>query len=242
MDRRSFLVGSAGLISGSSALTKIGLAADSPWRPNVPRYSGTVLFPSAPTIPLAMGSAEEGFNIEAQGYGSITGLAYTIPAHTDADFDIDLKVLAMTSSDVDNLNRLIRGMVEASKYEKVRDYESSHASANLSFWSLLGGGGSAGYSKTREELRGFGLSEENQRTIISAVSEIAKTISRVAVQIHVKNSANNYAVSGNMIVYTISGTVSTGSEQSQYRMIADQGLAGSGDQTAPTENKVVPLN
>ncbi len=177
-----------------------------------------------------------------QGYGSITGLAYTIPAHTDADFDIDLKVLSLTSNDVDNLNKLIQGMVSASQWQKIRDYESTHASANLSCWGLTGGGGSASYEKTHEALSGFGLSEENQRTIVGAMAEIAKTMSKVDAQIHVKNAANNYAVSGNMIVFTIAGTVTSNNQQYQYRMIANEGLAGSGSQTAPTDNIIKPLN
>jgi hypothetical protein len=177
-----------------------------------------------------------------QGYGSITGLSYTIPAHTDADFDIDLKVLSLTSNDVNNLNNLIQGMVSASQYQKIRDYEATHASANLSFWGFLGGGGSASYDKTHEAMSGFGLSEENQRTIVSAMSEVAKNMSKVDAKIHVKNAANDYAVSGNMIVFTISGTVKTSNQQYQYRMIANQGLAGSGSQTAPTDNNITPLN
>jgi hypothetical protein len=215
-----------------------------------PRYTGSILFPPRPPSFRAggagnfsaTGQAGDRFSIDAQGYGSITGLGYTVPAHSDADFDIDLKVLSLTSNDVTNLNNLIQGMVGASNWQKVRDYESTHASANLSYWGFLGGGGGASYEKTHELQSGFGLSEENQRTIVSAMSEIAKNMSRVAVKVHVKNSANSYAVSGNMIVYTISGTVTSNNKQYQYRMIADQGLAGSGDQTAPTDNNVTPLN
>jgi hypothetical protein len=206
------------------------------------QYTGNILFPPPMLRTHAVRAATDGFSITSQGYGSITGLTYTIPAHTDADFDVDLKVLALTSNDVQNLNNLIKGMVSASQYDKVDDYERTHASADVSFWGMLGGGGGASYEKTHHEMSGFGLSEENQRTIVSAMSEIAKNMSRVGVKIHVHNSANDYAVSGNMIVFTIAGTVVTQNQQSQYRMIAKQGVAGTGDQTAPTSNEIVPLN
>jgi hypothetical protein len=133
-------------------------------------------------------------------------------------------------------------MVSASQWQKVTDYEAIRASADISFWGLLGGGGSASYDKTHLAMSGFGLSEENQRTIVNAMCDIAKNMSKVDAKIHVRNAANDYAVSGNMIVFTISGTVTANNQQYQWRMIANQGLAGSGTQTAPTDNNITPLN
>lgn len=241
MDRRSVLISSA-----AAASTAFGLAdtafAQRTTAAEPKMYEAEVLLPPpfpTPIKQLDAGPVTDGFSVDVQGYGSITGLAYKIPAHTDADFDIDLKILSLTSADVANLNKLIEGMVGASKWEKVRDYERTHASANLSFWSVLSGGGGASYEKIHEAASGFGLSEENQRTIVSAMSEVAKNMSKVACKVHVKNALNNYAVSGNMIVFTIAGTVRTNNQQYQFQMIADQGLAGSGSQTAPTDNQIV---
>jgi hypothetical protein len=55
------------------------------------QYTGTILFPPRTVASLAAGTATDGFTIAVQGYGSITGLAYMVPAHSDADFDIDLR-------------------------------------------------------------------------------------------------------------------------------------------------------
>ena len=133
-------------------------------------------------------------------------------------------------------------MVSASQYDHVRDYEATHVSANLSFWAFWSGGGSASYDKTHEELRGFGLSEENIRTIVSAMAEVAKQMSHVEIDFDVKNAANDYAVSGSLLLYTISGTIITQNQQQQYRLLADKGIAGSGEQTAPADIQIIPLH
>lgn len=188
--------------------------------------------------PLGLDEAGTYFSVESQGHGSFSGLAYTIPAHVNGKIKAKIQTLALTSTDVANLNELIRGMVEASKYEKVHDYESTHASANLSFFGFLSGGGGASYEKTHEELRGFGLSEENIRTIVSTMAEVAKNMSHVEIDFDVFNAGNDYSVSGSLMLYTIAGTITTENGQYQYRMLADEGVAGSGSRTAPAKGKV----
>ena len=189
--------------------------------------------------PLA--GATDSFSVESQGYGSFTGLAYTVPAHTRGKIQATIQTLALTSTDIKNLNDLIKGMVSASQYEKVRDYESTHASANISFWGFWSGGGGASYEKTHEELRGFGLSEDNIRTIVSAMADAARKMSHVEIDFDVENVNNDYAVSGSLMLYTIAGTISTKNQQYQYRMLADKGVAGSGNATAPASGKIIPL-
>lgn len=193
----------------------------------------------APFEPAA--GAADSFSVESQGYGSLSALAYTVPAHSNGKIKAEIETLALTSNDVKNLNDLIRGMVSASQYEKVREYESTHASANLSWWGFWSGGGGASYEKTRESLRGFGLSEDNIRTIVSAMAEVAKKMSKVVIDFEVLNAKNDYAVSGNLMLYTIAGTVATQNQQIQYRMLADKGVAGAGDHTAPASGQIIPL-
>jgi hypothetical protein len=184
----------------------------------------------------------DSFSVESQGYGSFSGLAYTVPAHTNGKLKATVQVLAFTSADIDNLNSLIKGMVSASQYEKVRNYESTHASANISFWGFWSGGGGASYEKTHEDLRGFGLSEDNIKTIVAAMAADAQKMSHVELDFDIMNAANDYAVSGNLLLYTIAGQISSQNQQYQYRMLANKGTAGSGDQTAPAEGKIIPLS
>lgn len=185
--------------------------------------------------------ATDSFSVESEGFGSLTGLAYTVPAHSEATIKASIKSLALTSVDVENLSALMRGMLSSSQYQKIREYESTHASANISYWGFWSGGGGASYEKTREEMRGFGLSEQNIQTIVSAMTEIAKNMSHVELEITVLNSHNNYAVSGNVLVYTIAGALRTANKQTQYRLIGDEGVAGSGNKTAPAKVRIVPL-
>jgi hypothetical protein len=193
------------------------------------------------TSALQAGGAVDSYSVEAQGYGSISGITYTIPAHTNGNIKAKLQTLSLTSNDVANLNELIKGMLSASQYEKVRNYESTHASANISYWSFWSGGGSASYEKTHEDLRGFGLSEENIRTIVNAMAEDAKQMSSVEIDFNVLNADNDYAVSGNLMIYTISGVIATKNGQYQYRFLADKGYYGTGDRVAPATGKIIPI-
>lgn len=233
------------LVSSLAVGPMIGLASNANARQSQsPPKRPTIILPPkliAPSAKIMAAEAADSFSVEAQGYGSFTGLAYTVPAHTNGKIKAKVQVLALTSADIDNLNTLIKGMLSASQYEKVRDYEETHASANLSFWGFWSGGGGASYTKTHEALRGFGLSEDNIRTIVSAMAEVAKKMSNVELDFDVLNANNDYAVSGSLLLYTIAGTISTGNQQYQYRMLANKGTAGSGDRTAPASGQIIPL-
>jgi hypothetical protein len=236
IDRRRLVAGAA----GAATLVASGAA-----RAEDKLTTAIIQFPEplVRVAPLAPGGgAADSFSVDAQGNGSLTGLGYTVPAHTRGPIKAKLQTLALTSADVKNLNDLIKGMVSASQYEKVRDYESTHASANISFFAFWSGGGSASYEKTHEEMRGFGLSEDNIKTIVRAMAEVAKNMSHVEIDFTVENVNNDYAVSGNLLLYTIAGTINTQNKQTQYRMLADKGIAGSDGATAPASGKIIPLS
>src|ERR1700710_1925916 len=59
--------------------------------------------------------ATDSFSVESQGYGSFTGMAYTVPAHSDGRVTADIQTLALTSADVQTLVDLIKGMLSASQ-------------------------------------------------------------------------------------------------------------------------------
>lgn len=200
------------------------------------------LSPQVLSVADADPGASDSFSVDAQGNGSLTGLAYTIPAHAKGTITAKLNTLSLTSEDVTTLDTLIKGMVSASEWSKVTDYEETHASADLSFWGLIGGGGSASYTKTHEAMTGMGLSEENIKTIVDKMAEIAGNMSTVEIEFEVDNSANDYSVSGSLLIYTVSGTIKTGNTQTQYRLLADQGTAGSAGQSAPASGTIIPLN
>lgn len=174
------------------------------------------------------GESKESYSIEVSGEGQLTGLSYTVPPFTQGRITASLQVSAMSSQDVKNLNDLAMGMLDASYKEQVKEYEKTSASANLSVWTWFfgGGGASASYEKTKETMKSKGLTEEQITKLMDAFLEKAKQMSTVNIDFYVNNSANDYAVSGDLYLYTVSGTIKTEKGTAQYRMLADQASAG----------------
>ncbi|UOH20736.1 hypothetical protein [Acinetobacter sp. NyZ410] len=159
---------------------------------------GSVLTATATDTP----STSTGFSVKAQGTGSFTGLSYTVSAHTKGTLEAKIKVMAITSEDVKKLNDLVLSMVNASTQKEFKEYEKTHASANLSIWSFWSAGASASYDKTTENMQKSGLNEEQITTIINKMFEIAKSQSSVKLKFEIDNSQNDYSVSGDLQLYT----------------------------------------
>ncbi|ASK30013.1 hypothetical protein CEY12_07780 [Chryseobacterium sp. T16E-39] len=184
--------------------------------------------PFEPIVSDLKGEAKESYSIEVSGQGQLTGLSYTIPAHTEGRITATLQISALSSQDVKDLNDLAIGMLNASYKEEVKEYEKTSASANLSVWTWFfgGGGASASYEKTKNTMKSKGLTEGQITTLMNAFLEKAKNMSSVKIDFYVNNSANDYSVSGDLYLYTVSGSISTEKGTSQYRMLADQASAG----------------
>ncbi|WP_192822740.1 hypothetical protein [Rufibacter sp. LB8] len=174
------------------------------------------------------GEATESFSIEVSGLGQLTGISYTVPAHSEGRIKANLQISALSSADVKNLNDLALGMLDASYKEEIKEYEKTSASANISVWSWFfgGGGASASYEKTKETMKSKGLSDAQITMLMDAFLERAKSMSTVEIDFYVNNSANDYSVSGDLYLYTVSGTIKTEKGTAQYRMLADQANAG----------------
>jgi len=174
------------------------------------------------------GSATEAYSIEVSGQGQLTGLSYTVPAHAEGRIKAKLQISAMSSEDVQKLNNLAMGMLDASAQTQVKEFEKTAASANLSVWTWFfgGGGASASYEKTKESMLSKGLTEAQITTLMDAFLELAKKMSTVEINFYINNSANPYSVSGDLYLYTVSGTIKTEKGTAQYRMLADSASAG----------------
>ncbi|KAN0034485.1 hypothetical protein ACTFIV_001003 [Dictyostelium citrinum] len=191
------------------------------------------------------GSSEEGYNCEAQGQGSFSGLDYTIPAHTKGTIKAKIQVMAMSSADIEHMNQLIESMLTASKKEEIKEQTKTSASANLSFWSFFtgGSGASASYEDTKSSMHSSGLSDAQITTIVNELFKLAENMSHVELNLECDNTNFDYDVSGSVYLYTIAGTVKTDKGTKQYRMLADQGTAGgpSRDDSPPVKGKIIPL-
>ncbi|WPQ62339.1 hypothetical protein SIO70_28675 [Chitinophaga sancti] len=198
-----------------------------------------------PDIVEADGEASESYSIEVSGLGQLTGLSYTIPAHTSGYLKAQLMISALSSQDVKDLNELAMGMLNASYKEEIREEEKTSVSADLSMFSyFFGGGASASYERTRQTMKSKGLSDAQITLLMEAFLERASKMSTVSLDFYINNSANDYAVSGDLYLYTLSGTIKTEKGTQQYRMLANQAAAGGPPPTgggAPSSGNVIKL-
>lgn len=196
---------------------------------------------------LKGGASSESYSISVSGQGQLTGLSYTIPAHAQGKITAKLQISAMSSEDVKMLNDLAMSMLSATYKEEVKEFEKTSASANLSVWTWFfgGGGASASYEKTKETMKSKGLTEAQITTLMDAFLEKAKKMSSVEIDFYINNSANDYSVSGDLYLFTVSGSIQTEKGTSQYRMLADQASAGGPPPSgggAPSSGNIIPLN
>jgi hypothetical protein len=194
----------------------------------------------APIVFDLGGSESTSFSVEACGTGSFTGLAYTIPAHASGKLKAAIQVMALTSADMEDLNKMIMGLLSASKQQQVKEYVTAQGSGSISLWRLICGGAQASASKTTETMTNLGLTKEQITKIIDSMFEMAKKMSRVQLDFTIDNSKNDYNVSGDLQLYTISGTINSSKGTAQYRMLADQGTAGGG--SASAKGDIIPLS
>jgi hypothetical protein len=84
----------------------------------------------------------------------------------------------------------------------------------------------------------IGLTDDQINKAMDMLADAAKEMSSVKAKILVFNTGNDYPVSGNQLIYTMSGEVTTGNGTNSWRMMSSGGQAGDGQ--APTTNNVVP--
>ena len=170
-------------------------------------FGVTVASPgSVSLVTTADGTEEAAFNITNQGVIQITGGAYSIPAYTKAK--VTARETAMSFAGVDTLNKLVLGMLNATQRSAVEDYQRTHASADVSIWSMFGDGGSSSSAQIHSTMQAMGLTQAQIATIAAQLSHLASQMSQVSVELDVDNSENGYPACGFLQVYTISGWVS----------------------------------
>ena len=174
------------------------------------------------------GTSEASYSIEVKGMGQLVGLSYSVPAHTTGNIKATLQTSALTSQDVEDLNKLAMGLLDASYHEVIKEHEKTSASASLSLWGwfLGGNGASASYEKTRDTMKSKGLSDAQITQLMTAFMEKATNMSTVQIDFYVNNELNDYPVEGDLYLYTVSGTIQTEKGTATYRMLAEQGSAG----------------
>ena len=185
------------------------------------------------------------FDVNQAGAGSITGLTYTVPPHTNGRIQAKLQLNAMTSDAVNNLSTAWSSLLNASQKKKFDSYVSSDttASANLSFLGFFSGGGKAETTvkTTSSHMESLGLTEDQITKLTDLLYEEALKMSKVEIDFTVFNKYNDYSVSGDLTLYVMSGTVTSHKGTATYRMLSDGGVAGESGKQASSSGKVIPL-
>ena len=108
---------------------------------------------------------EDGVAVTSYGVGRVSGVMYTVPAHGDIEVDFRIRLLCITPEDVRNLSNLIESMIDASRQGYWNDYSRTHVSGGASFFGFFSAGVRASYTRVKQRMEWWGLSEENQRVV-----------------------------------------------------------------------------
>ena len=174
-----------------------------------------------PTIFKNESYNETGVAVTGYGKGQVTGTVYTIPAHGEITVDFKLRLMCVTPENVQNLTDLIKSMLDASRQEYFREFERTHVSGGASFFGMFGwGGGRASYTKTKEVMESMGLSEENQRTIVGKMVELANEWSEFNYSGTIYNKNNSYSVYGSLFGIVMDADIKQDSYNNQLRFLA----------------------
>ncbi len=168
------------------------------------------------------GEATDGVSISAFGLGQVSGVMYTVPAHSELNIHIDFHMICVTPDDVKALDSLIRSLLDASHQHVYDDLQKTDVSGGLSFFGFFGGGVSASYSDTKHTMDSWGLSEANQQTIVKAMMDLSQKTSDFGFDGPIYNQDYDYSVSGNVFGIVMDATIAQGGSSNQVRLLAPQ--------------------
>ena len=186
-----------------------------------------------PATPAATPSEATGIAVNSVGTGSFSGVNWTISAHTTGKIEVDLQIEAITTTDINNFNKLVMAMLSASAKNKVTENTSAGASGSINFFDFICGGAKADVTHTQSSMSSLGLTDAQVTTIVNKLFALADKMSDIKADLTVDNLAFDYPVAGDLEIYTVGGTVTAGKETKNYRVLSDQGKVGD----APTTVK-----
>jgi hypothetical protein len=194
-------------------------------------------------LKLLSGEAVDSVTVTAYGVGRVSGVTYTVPAHGEITVDFTINLMCVTPEDVSNLSKLIRSMLDASRQGYFDDYSRTDISGGASFFGFFSAGVRASHTQVKRRMEWWGLSEDNQKTIIDRMTQIAMKTSEFKYHGTVYNRDYDYAVTGNMFAIVMDATIEQGSSQTQQRYIApNPHLKGTGGETLPTLGDLYEVN
>jgi hypothetical protein len=173
---------------------------------------------------------ESGVAVSSYGRGRVSGAMFTVPAHGQVEVDFRIRLLCITPEDVQNLTNLIMSLLDASRQHMFRELSKTEVSGGASFFGFFAWGGArASYSNTKEVMNSFGLSEENQRTIVKAMMDVVQKPSEFNYRGTIYNRDNDYDVTGNLFAIVMDAEIRQDSVQRQFRALAPKVHLGASD-------------
>jgi hypothetical protein len=164
---------------------------------------------------------ETGVAVTSYGQGKVTGAMFTVPAHGEVTINFKLRLVCVTPQDVQNLNNLIRSLLDASRQHIYDELSKTQVSGGASFFGLFGwGGAKASYEKTKHTMDSLGLSETNQQTIVNAMMQIVTQPTEFNYSGTIYNRNYDYDVTGNLFGIVMDAEIKQEQFQHQLRFLA----------------------
>ncbi len=188
------------------------------------------------------GSATDGIQVNAFGQGQVSGATYTVPAHGNITVDFKLNMQCITPENVNSLDKLIYGMLSASKQHEYKEQTKKTSSGGRGFFLFFSAGhSSSSYTKTTQTMDSWGLSREQQSTIIDAMMGLVKKTNTFDYSGTINNTEYDYSVSGNLFGIVMDATIQKGEEHTQVRFLAPNlHMQGSGDSSGSNLDTITP--
>jgi hypothetical protein len=167
------------------------------------------------------GSATDGVSVTAYGQGQCSGATYTVSAHSTIDVDFTIHQLCITPDNVNELNNLIRGLLDATKQHEYDELSKTESSGGMSFfWFLSSGGGTSSSSQTKHTMDSWGLTRDQQSKIIDTMMALTAKTNEFSFKGKISNDKYDYSVSGNLFAIVMDCMIDKGEVHNQVRFLA----------------------
>ena len=120
---------------------------------------------------------------------------------------------------------LIVGFVPPEKQAELQRLLASSPHGDLAIFSTLGGSDSS----SKRSLASLGLTDEQIARVTEAFGDAASTMSVVGLDARIDTTSRDVAATGDLMLFTISGAVTSSKGTQDYRLIANKADADGAD-------------
>lgn len=181
---------------------------------------------------------KDGISVNAYGQGQLAGATFTAPAHSTTDIDIKLQIMCVTPQNIENLEKLILSMLNASQQESFKQHSVSTSSGGSAFFGIFSHSNHS-TTTTTDVLNTLGLTVEQQSKIIDQMLTITNKMNTFNLKSTIPNEEYDYSVSGSLFGIVMDATIQKGENHTQVRFLAPKThLKSSTGETLPVVGKL----